>query len=139
PAPEFSIGFSWCIRPLSSSGGRRCLRSGWILQGASDVPAARSAAIASAVSSPQYRRAAQGSDPGKVTAPLGSRHVRAPRTSRSALAPADNLQMAFEDADLVAQHQQLVLISGAVAEGCNGESMRSRRKALRTKRSMDGG
>ena len=29
--------------------------------------------------------------------------------------------MAFEDADLVAPHQQLVLISGAVAEGCNGE------------------
>ena len=29
--------------------------------------------------------------------------------------------MAFEDADLVAQHQQLGLISGAVAEGCEGE------------------
>src|SRR5262249_56919049 len=29
--------------------------------------------------------------------------------------------MAFEDADLVAQHQQLGLISGTVAEGCEGE------------------
>ncbi len=29
--------------------------------------------------------------------------------------------MAFEDADLVAQHQQLGLVGGAVAEGCNGE------------------
>ena len=29
--------------------------------------------------------------------------------------------MAFQDADLVAQHQQLGLISGAVAEGCKGE------------------
>ena len=29
--------------------------------------------------------------------------------------------MAFEDADLVAQHQQLGLISGVVAEGCEGE------------------
>jgi hypothetical protein len=29
--------------------------------------------------------------------------------------------MAFEDADLVAQHQQLSLIGGAVAEGCEGE------------------
>src|SRR5215470_9500096 len=37
------------------------------------------------------------------------------------LAPADNLHLAFKDADLVAQHQQLGLISGAVAEGCEGE------------------
>jgi hypothetical protein len=37
------------------------------------------------------------------------------------LAPADNLHMAFEDADLLAQYQQLGLISGAVAEGCQGE------------------
>ena len=37
------------------------------------------------------------------------------------LAPADNLHMAFEDPDLVAQHQQLGLISGAVADGCKGE------------------
>ena len=29
--------------------------------------------------------------------------------------------MAFKDADLVAQHQQLSLISGAVAKGCKGE------------------
>ena len=29
--------------------------------------------------------------------------------------------MAFEDADLVAQNQQLALISGAVAEGCKCE------------------
>jgi hypothetical protein len=37
------------------------------------------------------------------------------------LPPADNLHLAFEDADLVAQHQQLGLISGTVAEGCEGE------------------
>ena len=37
------------------------------------------------------------------------------------LPPADNLHLAFEDADLVAQHQQLSLISGAVANGCEGE------------------
>ena len=37
------------------------------------------------------------------------------------LAPADNFHLAFEDADLVAQNQQLGLISGAVAEGCQGE------------------
>jgi pimeloyl-ACP methyl ester carboxylesterase len=37
------------------------------------------------------------------------------------LAPADNLHLAFKDADLVAQNQQLGLISGAVAEGCEGE------------------
>jgi hypothetical protein len=35
--------------------------------------------------------------------------------------PADDLHLAFEDADLVAQNQQLGLISGAVAEGCEGE------------------
>ncbi len=37
------------------------------------------------------------------------------------LMPTDNLHLAFEDADLVAQHQELGLISGAVAEGCKGE------------------
>ena len=37
------------------------------------------------------------------------------------LPPADNLLLAFEDADLVAQNQQLGLISGAVVEGCEGE------------------
>ena len=37
------------------------------------------------------------------------------------LPPADNLHMAFEYADLVAQHQQLGLISRVVAEGCEGE------------------
>ena len=46
-----------------------------------------------------------------------------------ALAPADNLHPAFEDADLGAQYQQLGLISGAVAEGCEVRSMRSRRQA----------
>ena len=38
-----------------------------------------------------------------------------------ALPPADNLRLAFEDADLVAQHQQLGLISGAVAKRCQGD------------------
>ena len=37
------------------------------------------------------------------------------------MAPADNLHLAFEDADLVAQHQQLGLIGGPVAKGCEGE------------------
>ncbi len=37
------------------------------------------------------------------------------------LAPADNLHLAFEDAELVAQRQQLSLVSGALAEGCKGE------------------
>ena len=37
------------------------------------------------------------------------------------LAPADNLHLAFDDADLVAQHQQLSLICGVVAEGREGE------------------
>ena len=32
--------------------------------------------------------------------------------------PPDNLHLAFEDADLVTQQQQLGLIGGAVAEGC---------------------
>ena len=37
------------------------------------------------------------------------------------LPQVDNLHLAFEDADLVVQHQQLGLISGAVAEACEGE------------------
>ena len=45
------------------------------------------------------------------------------------LVPADNLHLAFKDADLVAQHQQLGLISGPVAKGCEARSMRSRRQA----------
>jgi hypothetical protein len=32
--------------------------------------------------------------------------------------PVDHLHLALEDADLVAQNQQLGLISGAVPEGC---------------------
>ena len=37
------------------------------------------------------------------------------------LTPADNLHLAFQDADLVAQHQQLGLLSGMVPQGCEGE------------------
>jgi hypothetical protein len=37
------------------------------------------------------------------------------------LPPADNLHMAFQDADLVPQHHQLGLLSGAVAQGCKGD------------------
>ena len=53
----------------------------------------------------------------------GPRQPVAPRAARDetiALPPADNLRLAFEDADLVAQHQQLGLISGAVAKRCQG-------------------
>jgi len=52
---------------------------------------------------------------------LGSRRARAPKDETIGLPPADNLHMAFEDADLVPQHQKLGLISGVVAEGCEGE------------------
>jgi hypothetical protein len=38
-----------------------------------------------------------------------------------ALAPAHNPHLAFEDTDLVAQHQQLGLITGAVVKRCQGE------------------
>jgi hypothetical protein len=36
-------------------------------------------------------------------------------------AHTQNLHVGFQDADLVPQHQQLGLISGAVAKGCEGE------------------
>ena len=36
------------------------------------------------------------------------------------LSPADNLHLAFEDADLVPQPQQLGLISGAIAKSVRG-------------------
>ena len=47
--------------------------------------------------------------------------------------------MAFEDADLVTQQQQLGLISGAVAEGCEGEVDEESEAGVKTKRTMNGG
>ena len=49
------------------------------------------------------------------------------------LAPADSLHLAFQDSDLVAQHQQLGLISGAAAERARARSMtvRGRREGRR--------
>ena len=50
----------------------------------------------------------------------------------------DNLHLAFQDADLVAQHQQLRLISGVVADGCEAEVDEEPEAGVRTKRGMDG-
>ena len=53
------------------------------------------------------------------------------------LPPVDNLHIAFQYPDLVARHQQLGLITGAVAEGCEVDE--EPEAGVRTKRSMDGG
>jgi len=49
---------------------------------------------------------------------FSSRRAAAASTRRSACRQRTNLHLAFEDADLVTQQQQLGLIGGAVAEGC---------------------
>ena len=52
---------------------------------------------------------------------FGRRRARAASTRRSAFRQRTTFTWAFQDTELVVQHQQLGLISGAIAKACEGE------------------